>query len=146
MFYLYKHGLPHNVVVNEKLELISNKLKYCRTYDQNFLGPLLEKALVQLHFDGKYELAEGVHAVNVLTRFINTFFERFYCIHIDNKYTQLSYLGKNCFTTESSSSGQCIDDRTLFEIYDVITYGLETNSLMVVNFKNNLPEHIIITL
>ena len=82
-FNLYKYGKPHRAVVNESLffwddPVKLNKLYYSDGRDRNFVGPLLEKALMETHFKGDYKSAGSVDAVNVLTSFTNSFFEEFY--------------------------------------------------------------------
>ena len=116
-FQLYKNGKPHVLVVNEKLTFWNwtipffwNTLYYSCSCNQNFVGPLLEKALIELLFKGNYELAKSVNAVNIFTCFSNSLFEE---IH----YSDLGNFG--------------------FKLKDVITHGIKTNSLMVVDFKDN---------
>ena len=58
------------------LSFVRNKLFYSRNCNNNFLGPLLEKALVKLHFDGDYRLAEGIDPIDVFASFSNAFYER----------------------------------------------------------------------
>ena len=79
VFNLYKNGKSYKVVVDEKLPYIPfwNKLFYSNSPKNNFLGPLLEKALIHLHFNGKYKSAKGVPAFMILSSFTNSFFEEF---------------------------------------------------------------------
>ena len=77
-FNLYKQGKLHNVEVDKKLPIGANGgLIYGRSSNENLVGPLLEKALVQLHFDGRYEAARGVPATFVMASLSNSFFEEF---------------------------------------------------------------------
>ena len=120
-FNLYKNGKPHLVVVNESLPFWNdpvkfNKLYYSKGRDQNFVGTLLEKALVELHFKGDYGLAHGVDAVTVLASFENGYFEAFHD-------TDLSDFG--------------------YKLKDLITHGKKTNSLMVISFKNKVSKYNI---
>ena len=120
-FNLYKNGKPHKVVVDENLffwndSIDSNKLYYSYGREQNFLSSLLEKALVETHFEGDYGLATAVHPVKIITSFSNAFFEELY-------KPDLNDLG--------------------YKLGDVVTHGKRTNSLMVVGFKNELPEYHI---
>ena len=120
VFNLYKRGKPQRVVVNERLFLRNNsclhfifglqKLYYSQSHNHNFIGPLLEKALVKLHFDEKYELSYGVMVSNVLSSLSNNFFEEF-------SKDGLSSLGYN--------------------LESVITHGRKYSCLMVVSFNNN---------
>ena len=120
-FNLYKNGILHRVVVNESLAfwndpVYSNELYYSDGRNQNFVGPLLEKALIKLFFNGNYELARNVDPVKIITSFFNAIFEEFY-------NTDLNDLG--------------------YKVEDVITHGKKTNSLMVVEFKNTIPNYSI---
>ena len=113
VFNLYKHGKLYHVVVNESLtfwndSVDSNNLYYSDGMNQNFVGPLLEKALVELLFAGNYKLARSIDGAIVLTSFSNALFEEFYD-------SDLVYLGYN--------------------LKDVLTHGINTNSLMVVTLK-----------
>ena len=52
------------------------KLKYGRSSKNcNLVGPLLEKALIQLLFDKDYKASYETHGHQVLTSFTNSFFE-----------------------------------------------------------------------
>ena len=118
-FNLYKYGKPQLVVVNESLifwnnSVNSNKLYYSDGLNNNFVGPLLEKALVQLLFKGNYELTHYIDSVKVFSSFSNNFCKEFY-------ETNLSDLG--------------------YKLKDVLTHGKNTNSLMVIGFKNNLSQY-----
>ena len=88
VFNLYKNGKLHQVVVNESLVFLKEnsyfssffgpkELYYSISHNENLVGPMLEKALVNLHFDGKYELAQGVLPTNILSSLTNNFFEHF---------------------------------------------------------------------
>ena len=83
VFNLYERGKPQRIVVNDSLVFFSfplsfviNKLFYSGSCNNNFLGPLFEKALVELHFDGDYRFAEGVDPIDVFSSFSNAFYER----------------------------------------------------------------------
>ena len=76
-FNLYKAGKLHRVEVDKNLPTGENGLTYCRSSNDNFVGPLLEKALVKLHFGGNYHLANGVPVTLVLSSLSNYFFEDF---------------------------------------------------------------------
>ena len=89
----------------------SNELYYSDGLDQNVVGPLLEKALIKLLFNGNYELARRVNPIKVFTCFSNAFFEEFHD-------TDLIGLGYN--------------------VKDVIIHGKKTNSLMVITFKTTV--------
>ena len=108
MFHLYKLGELHKVIVDKKLLYDGNELKYCRSINSNLIGPLLEKALVFLHFDGNYESAKSVPASFILSSLTNNFFETFYF-----------HTNKNCL-----------------DINKLISCGLKSKSLMVVTFKD----------
>ena len=121
VFNLYKCGKLHLVIVNESLTfwndlVYSNRLYYSRCRNMNFVGPLLEKALIKLLFNCDYKLSIGVDALAVLTSFSNTFFEEFY-------ETELDEFG--------------------YKLKDVMTYAKTTNSLMVVDFKNKVSQYRI---
>ena len=95
----------------------SNKLYYSDGRDQNYVGPLLEKALIELLFNGNYELAHGDGTMNVLNSFTNSYFEEFYG-------PGLIDLGYN--------------------VKDVIIHGKKSNSLMVITFKTTVSEYNIL--
>ena len=113
VFNLFENGKPCRVVVDDCLRFSNlNELCYSRSWNENLAGPLLEKALVKLHFDGKYEMAQGVDSVFVLTSLTNNLYERF-VVGYDDIYT----------------------------IHDVITHGLKNNCLMVTYIKENCSKH-----
>ena len=114
VFHLYKLGKLHKVIVDKKLPYDGNELKYCTSSSSNFLGPLLEKALVELHFDGNYELAKGVPASFVMSSLTNNFFE-------------------DLLVTSNDKS---------FDIDKLINHGLETKSQMAVNFLQENLSHL----
>ena len=128
VFNLYKTGKPQCVVVNEDLFLKKysslsfifglKKLYYSQSPNYNFVSQLLEKALVKLHFDDKYEQSEGVPVSNFFSSFSNNFFEGFLKANLNS-------LGYN--------------------LESVITHGRKNNCLMVVVInKNNFslePDH-----
>ena len=107
VFNLYKSGKPYCVEVNDNLWFFFNKLYYSRSSNNNFFGSLLEKALVELHFDGKYKSAEGCNKLIMLSSLTNALFE------------------KLVFT----------DNFLIYENHDIILHGVKTKSLMVVSFK-----------
>ena len=55
MFNLYKFGKLHKVIVDGILSNDKYTLICSVTYNMNIVGPLQEKTLIKLHFDGKYE-------------------------------------------------------------------------------------------
>ena len=114
-FVLYKNGHRHYVKVNDSLPHIGSTLKYSCSFSNNSVGPLLEKALVKLHFQGNYESAEGVKAHHILTSFTNNFFEKYFNISTD----------LTC------------------NLHDVIHHGMITRSLMVVTFKKNVRKYSV---
>ena len=77
VFNLYKLGKLHEVEVDKNLATDENGLMYGRSSNENLVGPLLEKALVQLHFDGNYESAKSVPVHLVASSLSNNFFEQF---------------------------------------------------------------------
>ena len=77
---------------------------------------MLEKALVQLLFEGKYEKARRVAAVKVFTSFTNTFFE------------QIIKYG---------------NDFNIHNLNDIINYGVRTKSLMAVTFKKDMKKTLL---
>ena len=107
-FNLYKLGQLHKVIVDKKLEFEGNELKYCKSIDNNLIGPLLEKALVKLHFEGNYKTVDSVPASFVFSSLSNNFFEEF---HFNGK--------------EST------------DINKIISHGFRTNSQMVVSFNDD---------
>ena len=119
-FNLYKRGKPHRVVVNESLFLRKfsclsflfnmKKLYYSQSHNNNFVGPLLEKALIKLHFDKDYDLSYGVSVSTVLSSFTNNFFEEF-------SKADLSRLD--------------------YKLKSVIAHGRTNKCLMVVSFNKN---------
>ena len=54
VFHLYKQGILYEVMVDKTLPTKNNTLICCRSFNNNLVGPLLEKALVCLHFDRNY--------------------------------------------------------------------------------------------
>ena len=100
-------------MVNDRLWFSRNKLCNCRTSNNNFVGPLVGKALVQLHFDDKYVSSVGVDMFVILSSFTNALFEKLFCDHDDSIYTN----------------------------HDVISHGLKTKSLMLVTFKTNVRKY-----
>ena len=111
MFNIYKLGKLYKVEVSKTLLTKDNRLISCRSYNDNLVGPLLEKALVNLHFDGNYKAADGVTAAFVMSSLTNNFFE------------EVHSLKNNCFYSS-------------FIIFEYIEYGLKTKSQMVVSFKH----------
>ena len=103
-FNLYKLGKRHEVWVDK------SGLEYCMSSNNNLVGPLLEKALVLLHFDGDYQSARGVSAAKlVMPSLSNGFFEQFRTGRLKNGSYQLN---------------------------EVVDHGLRTNSQMVVSFQD----------
>ena len=76
VFNLYKWGKLHKVVVDGNLPKDKNGLIYSKSYNKNLVGPLLEKALIKLHFNENYKSAVCVEDYYVLTSFANNFFEQ----------------------------------------------------------------------
>ena len=114
-FNLFKMGEAHTVEVDRKLPTFKNKLVYCRSSNGNLLGPLLEKALVQLHFGGNYELSYGIHPGLVMASLTNNLCEDF----------------------RSLTSDSSVD----FE--ELLSHGWKTNSQMVATFWNPPPCNLI---
>ena len=111
LFSLFKSGKVCSVVVNDNLAFSFNELFYSQSSDENYAGPLLEKALVQLHFDGNYQPAEGVCQAFVFTSLTNFLYESFVGYH-----------------------------SSAYKIHDVIRHGLNTGSLMCVIFREGSSE------
>ena len=107
VFNLYKSGKLYRVEVNDNLWCFFNKLYYSRSSNNNFFGSLLEKALVELHFDGKYKSAEGCNELVMLSSLTNALFEKL-------------VFNRNFL---------------IYENHDIILHGVKTKSLMVVSFK-----------
>ena len=106
VFNLYKLGKLYEVEVNKTLPTKYYSLIYCRSSNNNIIGPLLEKAHVKLHFDGNYESSDGVPACFVMSSLTNYFFEELLVTSNDNN----------------------------FNIDKLINHGLKTKSQMVVSF------------
>ena len=83
---LYKLGKLYEVEVNKTLPTKNNSLIYCRSYNNNLVGPFLEKALVKLHFDENYKSSECVTASFVMSSLTNKFIEEFYFLEYENFY------------------------------------------------------------
>ena len=88
VFNLYKLGTLYEVEVDKTLPTKDNRLISCRSYNDNLVGPLLEKALVKLHFDGNYELSDNVRAPFIMSSLTNNFFEEF--IYLQTKIIMIS--------------------------------------------------------
>ena len=121
-FNLFKYGKKHQVLVDDKLlffddRLELNKLYLSKSYDNNFAGPLLEKALIQLYFEG-YKDAEGVDEVLMLSSLTNNLYERI-----------------------------LFDCNSTFKIHEIITHGAQSKSLMLVTFKkeNLIPVYEVVS-
>ena len=112
VFNLYKLGKLHSVEVDKSFPTEFNKLKYCRSSNNNLIGPLLEKALVELHFGGNYQSAEGVPASFVLSSLSNNFFEEI------------------LFT----------NNKKILKFIEIIDHGLKSRSPMMVSFFNSFPK------
>ena len=108
VFKLYKLGKRYKVMVDKTLKTSNNSLIYCKSSTDNLVGPLLEKALVELHFDGNYESAIGIPASFVMSCLTKNFFEELYFLANEN----------------------------FPDINELISYGLKTKSQMTVNFKD----------
>ena len=108
VFNLYKLGKIHKVKVDKSLPIDGYGLTYGKRSSANLVGLLLEKALVQLHFDGNYESSVNVEASFVLTSLSNNFFEDFLF-----------------------PSGN-----TTYEPDEVLDHGFKTNSQMVSSFHD----------
>ena len=117
VFNLYKLGKLHKVVVDGILPTDRNGLIYSESYNENLVGPFLEKALIKLHFDGKYDSAEGITGYNVLRSFSNNVCERY-----------VSYLNK-------------CKNYSRLNVDDLINHGLKTKSQMVVTFKEDVLKY-----
>ena len=111
-FNLYKFGKLHKVVIDDSLPEMYGHLMYCqRTENGSFVGPLLEKALIQLLCDGSYESAIGTFGHQVLTSFTNSFFE-FYSKDYNFK----------------------VKNGNVMNLPDLVKHGLITKSQMTVAF------------
>ena len=88
-FKLFKLGEAREVEVVKTLPKIKNKLAYCRSSNGSLLGPLLEKALVQLLFDGNYKWSESVSSCLVMASLTNNFFEDFRASSSDLRFEKL---------------------------------------------------------
>ena len=80
------------------------------------IGPLLEKVYVDLHFEGDYEATVGINALFVLTDFYNNFYEDFTLLLVD----------------------------LTFKASEVVNYGSENNFSMVVAFKEDTPDGLLL--
>ena len=109
-FNLYKLGKLHKVVVDRSLSADGDGLIFSRSCNDSLVGPLLEKAIVQLHYGGNYESTRGINATNVLSSFTDSFFEH----HLTNSKD------------------------THFSLEELISHGLKTKSQMVVSFKKSV--------
>ena len=119
VFNLYKFGKLHKVVVDEFLPTDENRLIYSKSSNGNLVGPLLEKALVKLHFNGNYEAAVGINGNDVFTSFTNNFFEHYFSYSKDKHYINYSKS----------------------KLDDLIRHGLKTKSQMLVSFIREVPEY-----
>ena len=107
VFYLYKLGILNKVAVDK------SGLNYSVCTKNSVLGPLLEKALVQLHFDGNYESSQSVPGTQILSSLANYFFEE----HL----------------TES--------DDSFFGVEELFDYGLKNRCQMILYFKDDSEEY-----
>ena len=117
-FNIYKLGKLHRVAV-DKVGLPRNKeneLIYSDSNNDDMIGPLLEKALVDLHFDGDYESTYGICFSFVLSSFTNSYYEDFPSVSIG----------------------------LTFDISEVINHGLKTNSPMVVSFEVDTADGLLL--
>ena len=121
-FNLYKLGKLHKVVVDESLPTYGffNSYLYSKSSNGSLLGSLLEKALIQLLFDGEYEAATGVLGHHVLTSFTNNLFE--------------------IYLRDSSNSGNYAIAPNL-KLHDLVDHGLTTKSQMVVGFDREASKY-----
>ena len=117
VFNLFKSGKSRRVVVDDCLPFLSNELYSSSSWNDNFVGALLEKALIKLHFDGKYESSEGFDSSISLTSFSNTIIESFSVNHPSLCYSA----------------------------HDFIKHGVSTKSLMVVTFKSSSHKYGLYT-
>ena len=117
VFNLFKLGRPHAVEVSKRLPTKNYRLVYGKSSNNNLMGPLLEKALVHLLFDGNYESANGVPATLVMSSLTNNFFE------------EVPFV--------SNDSG--------FKFEELADHGFKTNSQMVVAFRKPVSEYNLIT-
>ena len=115
-FNLYKQGKLRKVVVNESLPIDERGFFiYSASLNLNFVGPLLEKALVELHFGGKYELTRGVSAAYVLSSMTDCYIEE--------------------YPTDPFGSS--------FDAKDLIRHGMKTRSQMAVYFKEDNKKYLM---
>ena len=107
-FNIHKLGKLHRVAVDaDSLPRTNSKLVYSTSANDDVVGPLLEKALVDLHFDGDYESCSAVPATTVLTSLTNGYFEEF-----------------PVFSTALP-----------FKANEVVNFGLKTGAQVLVTFK-----------
>ena len=115
VFNLYKLGTLYKVKVNKKLPTENDELISCRSSNKNLVGPLLEKALVQLHFGGNYRLSKSVCATVVMSSLTNNFFE------------DLNFLS----------------NENNFRLEEALNHCLKTKSQMAVSFKESVSKYKI---
>ena len=117
-FNIYKLGKLHRVAVDvgSLPRNKENELVYSGSNNDDMVGPLLEKALVDLHFDGDYKSTYAIRPSFVLSSFTNSYYEDFPSVSID----------------------------LTFDISEVIDHGLKTNSPMVVGFKEDTPDGFLL--
>ena len=108
-FNIYRAGELHRVEVDAKslpTKEGGSELVYSSSANGDMVGPLLEKALIDVHFGGDYESSEPTCPSTVLASFTNGYYEDFPIV--------------------SHNYG--------FKISDVVKHGLKSNSPMVVQF------------
>ena len=68
-FNLYNNGIHHCVKATDIFPFVNDRLMDSTSLNKSTVGPLLEKALVQLLFDGKYELSSQVSQITFVRLF-----------------------------------------------------------------------------
>ena len=113
-FNIYKLGKLHRVVadVDSLPRRNGTELVFSTSANDDMVGPLLEKAYVDLHFDGDYWSSDSVYPITVFTSLTNNYTEEFRNVSVDLP----------------------------FEISEVVNHGLKTNSPMLVQFRGKPGE------
>ena len=116
---IWDNGKHVNGTMTVKKSLISKEpeLKYSSSETNNFVGSLLEKALVKLHFNDNYKLAKYVDPVFIMSSFSNPPFEAL-------TKADLNDLG--------------------YDLLSLMLHGKKTECLMAVSFENDVSEPRII--
>ena len=109
-FNIHKLGIRRRVAVDPKSlpQTENGTLIFSRSANDDFFGPLLEKALIDLLFEGDYRSSHMVLPSHVLCSLFNNYFEEF----------------------------PSVSAKLPFEISELVEHGLKPNSPMVVEFKN----------